>query len=136
MDMEESSYTKRSPAPLRGAIINDAMITSPEEVTVSSLRLDHQSDLVVLPPDRPPKPAHLAHFQPGPQTPNFDNYANSADMQQIFALSSNNNSYNNCSNNTHVNINNNNNNNKFIQTPGGPHAPDVSRELKPGDNTF
>ena len=91
--MEESSYTKRSPAPLRGAIINDAMITSPEEVTVSSLRLDHQSDLVVLPPDRPPKPAHLAHFQPGPQTPNFDNYANSADMQQIFALSSNNNSY-------------------------------------------
>jgi hypothetical protein len=86
------------------------------------------TDLVVLPPDRPPKPAHLVHFHPAlSSTPSasFDNYANSSDMQNIYEANNNN--------------NNNNNNNGFNQglklanTSEGYSAPSVSRDLKPGD---
>jgi hypothetical protein len=53
-----------------------------EEVMMSSLKLGH-------PPDRPPKPPHLAHQSSGP-TPSgltgFENYANSSDMQEVYRL--------------------------------------------------
>jgi len=53
-----------------------------EEAMMSSLKLGH-------PPDRPPKPPHLAHQSSGP-TPSgitgFENYANSSDMQEVYRL--------------------------------------------------
>ena len=129
---------KRSPPPLRGAIISSLNESTPEEVTVSTLRLDHHSDLVVLPPDRPPKPAHLVHFQPAAKTTtaappagSFENYANSSDLQAIYGSEANN---NNINNNVNSNVNNNNtvNGSKSVRSQEVYLAPSVSRELKPG----
>jgi hypothetical protein len=130
---------KRSPPPLRGAIISSLNESTPEEVTVSTLRLDHHSDLVVLPPDRPPKPAHLVHFQPASKTTaappagSFENYANSSDLQAIYGSEANNNN-NNINNSVNNNVNNNNNVNgsKSVRSQEVYLAPSVSRELKPG----
>ena len=130
MDLEETLNSRRSPRPSRGAVFGDPLFASPEEVTVSSLRLDLQTDLVVLPPDRPPKPAHLIHFQPSSRpVGSFENYANSVDMEQIFSLNSTNDN-NTINNNNNIN---NKNNNKVSSPPDVPPAPVVSRDLKPGE---
>ena len=74
-----------------------------EEVMVSNLQAKLQSGLVVLPPERPPKPAHLligketnSHLenkiQPKPTYGhNSENYANAADMQELYMAEHNNN---------------------------------------------
>ena len=116
-------HFKISPPPLRGATI-DSQLPGPEEVRVSTLILDHQTDLVVLPPERPPKPAHLAHFNPAPPSVGFDNYANSSDMQRIYSLEANNNNNNN---------NNNNGTSSKTSDSDGYLPPSVSRFLKPGN---
>ena len=73
-----------------------------EEVTISDLQAQLSSGLVVLPPERPPKPAHLTlgnannselinNVKPAHCSHSSENYANAADMQELYLNEQNNN---------------------------------------------
>ena len=86
-----------------GDAINQPMLAKNEGVTISDLQSQLKSGLVVLPPERPPKPAHLAiaklnntdcnneTLQRLGYSHSSENYANAADMQELYISEQNNN---------------------------------------------
>lgn len=96
-----------------------------DEITVPSLRHQPDSNLVVLPPGRPPKPPHLviAGASGIIPAPNGDNYANSQDMQDL---------YRDAAKEQNNNGNAENNNSTTKDQP----IPPVSRNLKPRRKGF
>ena len=97
-----SKFTRKN-VPNSGDTTKPRNLSKNEEVTISDLQAHLSSGLVVLPPERPPKPAHLIIGdqnnselrndlqQARCYSHSSENYANAADMQELYINEQNNN---------------------------------------------
>ena len=114
-----------------------------EEVTISDLQTNLKAGLTVLPPERPPKPAHLKNSDSVDsnisKSQNYshsrDNYANADEMQDLYISEQNNNIntevHNPESSHRHEVISEAATHPKNSSQGEVYHAPAVSRDLKP-----